>query len=150
MKLAHDIIILVADGTRMLLLKNHGNPLNPDLRVIGHRQFENPPNRDLLADAPGISVSRAFPGHDTIARGDPHQANEDAFLMEAAEALAGVVEASAGLVVVAPPRALGVLRQHYGDHVRARLLAEIDKDLVRHPVDDIARLLCAYPDTAEA
>lgn len=144
MKLPHNVIILLADGARMLLLKNCGTQLEPDLRVIGHRQFENPPNRDLFADAPGVGFSPAYPGHDTMARGNPHQANEDAFLASCAEALAEGAEDSSGLVVAAPPRALGVLRRHYDERVRVRLIAEIDKDLVKHSLDDIARLLSGY------
>lgn len=146
MILPHNIVILVSDGTRMLLLQNQGNPADPDLRVVDHRQIENPPNRELLSDAPGVGTSAGYPGRDTMARGDPHQENEDAFLVEIAGSLAEATEGSAGLVVVAPPRALGVLRRHYDDKTRARLVAEIDKDLTRHPVEDIARLLGAEED----
>jgi protein required for attachment to host cells len=41
------------------------------------------------------------------------------------------------LILVAPPRALGVLRQTYSHNLRAAVRAEIDKDLVRLPVHEI-------------
>ncbi len=45
------------------------------------------------------------------------------------------------LVIVAPPRALGVLRQAYPHTLRAAVQAEIDKDLVRLPVHEIEKHL---------
>jgi len=45
------------------------------------------------------------------------------------------------LVIVAPPRALGVLRQAYSHILRAAVHAEIDKDLVRFPVHKIEKHL---------
>jgi len=44
---------------------------------------------------------------------------------------------------VAPPRALGVLRQAYSPNLRNALRAEIDKDFVRMPVHEIERHLAA-------
>ena len=41
------------------------------------------------------------------------------------------------LILVAPPRALGVLRRIYSHNLRAAVRAEIDKDLVRLPVHEI-------------
>ena len=45
------------------------------------------------------------------------------------------------LIVVAPPRALGVLRQAYSHNLRAALRAEIDKDFVKLPVHEIEKHL---------
>lgn len=144
MRLPHDIVILVADGSRMLLLKNDGDPVCPDLRVIGHRQMENPSNRELLSDAPGLGFSSGYPGRDTFSKSDPHQANEARFLAGAAEALAQAAVGAKGLIIVAPPDALGELRRHYDARIRNVLVAEITRDFVKHPVDEIASLLSAH------
>jgi protein required for attachment to host cells len=142
MKLAHDTIILVVDGARMLLLRNHGDTVYPDLRVVEHRQIEIPQNRDLLSDAPGLDMTRGHPGRSTLNEGDPHQAFEDQFVAAAADALAGLAgDGASDIVVVAPPRALGVLRRHYAASVKPRIMRELDKDLTGHPVDAITRLL---------
>ena len=45
------------------------------------------------------------------------------------------------LIVVAPPRALGVLRQAYTASVRGAVRDEIDKDLVKVPVYEIEKRL---------
>ena len=47
------------------------------------------------------------------------------------------------LVLVAPPRALGVLRQAYSSGLRAAPKAEIDKDFVKMPVHEIEKKLAA-------
>ncbi|MDE8650192.1 host attachment family protein [Novosphingobium album (ex Liu et al. 2023)] len=151
MKLVHDMIVLVVDGSRMLLLRNQGDEVYPDLRVIEHRQFENLPNRDLLSDAPGVDFSAGYPGRSTFEESDPHQANEDLFIAAAADTLASVAaNGQDRLIVAAPPRALGELRRHYTQDVRARLVAEIDKDFTRHTVDEIARLLSVHGEPAGA
>ena len=45
------------------------------------------------------------------------------------------------LILIAPPRALGVLRQTYSHSLRAVLRAEIDKDFVKLPVHEIEKHL---------
>jgi protein required for attachment to host cells len=45
------------------------------------------------------------------------------------------------LVIVAPPRALGVMRNAYSQNLRAALRAEIDKDLVKLPLHKIEEQL---------
>jgi protein required for attachment to host cells len=45
------------------------------------------------------------------------------------------------LVVVAPPRALGVIRQAYSANLRNAIHAEVDKDLVKLPVHEIEKHL---------
>lgn len=149
MQLAHETIILVADGTRMLLLCNKGNLRQPDLKVIEHRQFDNPQDRDLSSDAPGLGFSRGHPGRSTLDEADLHQANEDRFLAASAAALALAAANGRGdIVVAAPPRALGELRRHYAPVVQQRLVAEIDSDFTKHPIDEITRLLSAHGERA--
>jgi protein required for attachment to host cells len=47
------------------------------------------------------------------------------------------------LIVVAPARAIGVLRREYSPRVRQALKAEVEKDYVKMPVDEILRHLVA-------
>jgi protein required for attachment to host cells len=46
-------------------------------------------------------------------------------------------------LVVAPPRAIGVLRRAFTTHVRQAIRAEVEKDFVKMPVDEIERHLAA-------
>ncbi len=146
MKIAAGTIVLVADGAKMLLLRNDGDAVYPQLDVIGHRTIDNPPNREQMSDAPGLSFSSVGTGRSAYQEGDPHQEREDRFAVEAATALAKAVGESDGdVIVVAPPDTLGVLRRHYDGVTEARLITEIDKDLTDHPVPEITRLLMAQP-----
>ncbi|MEY4239883.1 MAG: hypothetical protein RL339_2484 [Pseudomonadota bacterium] len=147
MKLKRDALVLVVDGSRMLLLRNNGSVAEPDLAVVEHRQFESEPNRTLFADAPGLSAAKLHPGRSTHDQGDPHREREIEFCRSAAALLDKVLlEGEGDVIVVAPPQALGELRRHYSKEVSVRLTGEVAKDLVKHPVGDITRLLLAYED----
>lgn len=142
MKLTAGMIVLVTDGAKMLLLKNEGDAINPELAVISQRAIDNPPNRDQRSDAPGVAFSSMGHRRSTYEEADPHQRAEDDFTAGSAAALAQVVQENDGkVVVVAPPATLSVLRRHYDRATQERLVAEIDKDLTRHPVRDITRLI---------
>lgn len=119
MKIENGTIVLVADGSRKLLLRNDGNAAYPVLRVL-------PPS------APAD-------------RGTPGRQREDGFAAEAARDLADVADELPGdVVVVAPPDTLGRLRLHYAPAVKSRVIAEIGSHPTRHTVDDIARHLAVY------
>ena len=77
MKIAKGTIILVVDGSHMLLMVNQGDADRPELQVIEHRGIANPPDRDLAADAPGIVHESAGPGQSTYEETGLHQKNED-------------------------------------------------------------------------
>jgi protein required for attachment to host cells len=47
------------------------------------------------------------------------------------------------LIVVAPPRALADLRKAFHPDLKKRIIAEIDKDLTKHPVDQIEKHLAS-------
>jgi protein required for attachment to host cells len=74
---------------------------------------------------------------------DWHTQEEDRFLRKFADRLDAAVNAgqAKSLIMVAPPRALGVLRQAYSHNLRAAIRAEIDKDFVRLPVHEIEKHL---------
>ena len=144
MILAGGTLVLVADGAKLLLLRNEGDANRPELKVLVHRTIDNPPNREQISDAPGVTFSSGGPGHSTHDQGDPHQAREDDFAQEAAAVLA--THHDGRILVIAPPRFLGAMRPHYSAAVEKRLLAEVDKDLTKHPVEHIADLIIAMDD----
>lgn len=142
MRLTHGIRILLVDGSRMRLLENTGDESRPHLETLLQRHADVPANRALHAGPPGLTLSRGHPGRSSLDEGDPHQQHEDRFVRESLE----MVEAAGtppdkGLVVVAPPRALAVLRDHYAADTRSILLAEIAKDLGKHTAEDVARIV---------
>ncbi|MCL6251233.1 host attachment family protein [Altererythrobacter sp. KTW20L] len=142
MKLPHDTIILVVDGARMLLLRNVADAVLPDLQVIEHRQNESLPSRELSSDAPGTTFSSGSPARSSYDEGDPHVSEEIRFVASVAKALDSLTQAEAGdIIIAAAPRALGILRSEYSDRVRAKVIAEVDKDFTHLPVPQIAQRL---------
>src|ERR1043166_8931586 len=74
---------------------------------------------------------------------DWHDRGERAFLDKLVADLGAAVTAGApkGITVVAPPRALGMLRQSYSSAIRDVIKAELAHDYVKLPVDEIERRL---------
>lgn len=143
MHLPHQACVLVADGRKLLFLRNEGDADYPNLVVERVREQDNPPDREQSSDAPGRSFSSVGPGRSAYQETDFHMLEEQRFAADAAallnrRALAGDYDS---LIVVAPPRTLGELRRHYHKEVSARLAGEIDKDLTGHPIAEIEKAL---------
>ncbi|RIA46576.1 protein required for attachment to host cells [Hephaestia caeni] len=143
MLLPHDAFVMVADGRKMLFFRNQGDAARPDLVVEHAREHVNPPDREQSSDAPGSAFSSNGSGRSSHQETDFHQLEEERFAAETAAMLRQRAFANdyEKLVVIAPPRTLGALRKHYHKEVADRLIAEIDKNLTGHPVDQIEKAL---------
>ncbi len=142
MNIRHNALILVADGQKYLLLHNHGDFRAPALKVEGGAERKGAPTRELGTDKPGRSFASMGSGRSAMGQTDLAQQAEDRFAAEAAAALAARANGSeSDIIVVAPPRTLAELRRHYTPAVKARLAAELDKDLTGHSIEDIAAIL---------
>jgi protein required for attachment to host cells len=135
--------ILVCDGKKAMILENAGDQKFPDLRVKAVREHRNPPTRDLGTDVPArvfASVGRARSATEMT---DWHDQAERAFLCELIDELqsAAMDGKFKGLVVVAPPRALGVIRDAYPQSLRGFVRAEVGHDYTHLPVDEVERRL---------
>jgi protein required for attachment to host cells len=106
-------------------------------------EHENPSTAEQGADKPGRSHSSVGPGRSAVGQTDWHDQAEAEFL----KGLAGKVHHALlsgtpkEIVIVAPPRALGMLREHYTPAIKQALQNEIDKDLVKMPADQIEKHL---------
>lgn len=143
MNIHHNALVLVADGKKFLMLRNVGDFREPVLRFEGGGQQENPATRDQGTDQPGRAFGSSGTMRSAIEQTDFHQLEKDQFAAQAAELL-GKLERSGDfeeLIVVAPPHTLADLRKHFSKAVSSRIVAEIDKDLTKHPVNEIAAIL---------
>jgi protein required for attachment to host cells len=145
MQVPHKAFVVVADGRKMLFLRNEGDADYPNLQVERKREQDNPSNGEQTTDAPGRSFSSVGAGRSAYEETDFHQLEEDRFAAETA----GLLKKRAlendfeSLIIVAPPRTLGELRKNYHKEVAQRLTGEIDKDLTRHTLADIEKALIA-------
>ena len=143
MPLPHDALVLVADGRKMLFFRNEGDEEQIDLRTEAHDQREDPKDSEIKTDAPGGIHQSAGYGRSTYEEADFHQQEEDRWIKDAADelkerALRNDYEA---LAIVAPPKALGVLRKCLHKEVEKRLICTVNKEMSGRPVPDIEALL---------
>ena len=146
MKVEHGTLVMVADGAKWLLLRNEGDATYPVLETLRTERQDNPAARAQGEDAPGRSFASTGTRRSSYDETDRHQQAEDSFAKHAAEVLeqAAAGHPEAGIIVIAAPRSLGVMRKAYGRATTARLVAEIDKDLADHTTDDVIAALAAH------
>src|SRR5262249_7370038 len=131
--------VIVCDGKKALVLENAGDEKFLNLKTREVHEHPDPKTHELGTDAPGRAFSSVGTERSSMEQTDWHAQEEDRFLRRLAERLNAAVNAgqTKSLILVAPPRALGVLRQTYSHNLRAAVRAEIDKDLVKLPVHEI-------------
>jgi protein required for attachment to host cells len=135
--------VVVCDGAKALILENAGDAKFPNLRKI--EVFEHKPlaTHELGSDAPGRSHSSLGHGRSSVEQTDWHDQAERTFLAQLVKHLDAAIGAgkTKSLIMVAPPRALGVIRQAYSPALQAAVRAEVDKDFVKLPVYQIEKHL---------
>jgi protein required for attachment to host cells len=144
-RIHHGDWVVVCDGAKALMLQNIGDGGQLNLKTREVYQQDDPKSSEIGTDAPGRAMSSVGAGRSAMEETDWHEQGEREFLVK----LAGRLDAAAAkgdiaaLVLVAPPRALGVLRETYSAPLRKALKAEIEKDYVNLPIDQIERHLAA-------
>lgn len=132
MKVPHKAHVALIDGTRFVLMRNMGQPFEPQLEFVSDLDLEL------------TNFSAAVRNQDTASpRGDGAQLDDLAHGAAAAEwlnarALDGQIES---LVVVAEPKVLGELRRHVHPALAAKIAGELAKNLVGRPGPDIEKAL---------
>jgi protein required for attachment to host cells len=137
--------VVVCDGAKALVLENAGDAVFPNLRTRQVYEHKAAKTHEQGSDAPGRSVNSVGAMRSAMEQTDWHAQDEQQFLTDLARRLDAAVTAgnAKALIMVAPPRALGLIRQAYSPRLREAVRAEIDKDLVRMPVHEIEKHLAA-------
>ena len=137
--------VVVCDGAKALILENAGDGMHPNLKTREVHEQESAKTHEQGTDAPGRSINSVGNKRSAMEQTDWHAQDEQRFLADLAKRLDAAVTAgeTKSIIIVAPPRALGVLRQAYSSGLRGALKAEIDKDLVKMPVHEIEKKLAA-------
>ena len=143
MPLPHNALVLVADGRKMLFFRNRGDENQIDLRTESHDARQDRKDRYFKTDAPGTEKQSFGFGRSTYEETDFHQLEENRWIKDAADelkarVLRGDFEA---LAIVAPPKALGVLKKCLHKEVQKRIVCAVNKEMSGRPVPDIEALL---------
>jgi protein required for attachment to host cells len=143
MPLPNQALVFVTDGRKMLFLRNHGDENQLDLRTEAHDQREDRKDREIRSDGPGTQKQSFGFGRPAMEETDFHQQDEDRWVKDAADKLKqrALRNDYDALVIVAPPRALGVLRKELHKEVERRVVATFNKEMTDRPIPDIEDLL---------
>ena len=143
LSLAEGAWIVVCDGAKALILENIGDAKFPNLKTLSVRQHEDSATSQQGADRPGRVHASAGTAQSSVEQTDWHDRAEEKFLTDLVADLAAHAEHGKipALFVVAPPRALGMMRPHYTHVLKGVLKNEIAHDYVKKPVHEIEKLL---------
>ncbi|QUL37546.1 host attachment protein [Erythrobacter sp. JK5] len=134
MRLPKNSHVAVVDGKTFLLFRNEGPPLEPRLRK------ENSPQLDVTNFSAGVKHQ-----DDIGQRHGRTDLKELGHAAAAAEWLNAKAIANDlhDVLVIADPKTLGEMRQHYHSELKSRLVGELDKTLTGQTSDEIERIIAA-------
>lgn len=140
--------VLVAENSRARLFEmDSPRGALRELEALAHPEGRQKTGA-FDSDRPGRAFDSRGEGRHAMVRSvDPRQQGAMDFARRIAERLeqgrtAGAFE---GLVLVAPPSFLGMLRKCFGEPLRKKVVREINKDLVSLGDEEIARHVRALP-----
>lgn len=142
-RLAPEIWVVVCDGRRAVIMRNRGDAYAPNLQVLESLEHDGARTSELGSDRPGRVHESGSTARSSVEQTDFHDLAEAAFLRGLAEKLDAAARRGEmpGLILAAPPRALGMLRPVLSGQVQALLREEIAHDYVKMPVQEIERHL---------
>jgi protein required for attachment to host cells len=142
-RIPHNAFIFVGDGRKALFLRNEGDAQFLNLKTEQVFTDHNPATHEQGSDRPGRAFSSMGPGRSSVTQTDWHKLEEHRFAVDVAAALERILRERKveHLVVVAPPRTLADLRKAFRPEVKKKIIAEIDKDLTKHPIDQSEKQL---------
>ena len=137
--------VVVCDGRKALILENIGDAQYPNLHTREVREHTEPRTSEQGTDRPGKTHSSVGTARSAMEQTDWHDQSERAFLTALADRLhvALTKGETQALIMVASPRALGMIREAYSPDVRKAIRAELGKDLVKAPIHQIEKQLLA-------
>ena len=134
MKLPQNSHVAVVDGETFLLFRNDGQLFEPKLRK------EESPALDVTNFSAGVKHQ-----DDIGQRHGRTDLEELGHAAAAAEWLSAKAVSNdlKDVLVIADPKSLGEMRQHYHSELQKRVVGEIDKTLTGQPVEKIEKAIVA-------
>lgn len=129
--------IVVADGARARIFLQEGKALNP--APVHEAAVALAPSHEIGTDRPGKGHVSAGRRHGMQPKSDPHLVEKERFAQTLAAHVDRAAEAGSfdRLVLVAPAKTLGVLRERLGKAASGMVSEEIAKDLTHVAPHDL-------------
>jgi protein required for attachment to host cells len=143
MKIVKGAWVLVCDGGKARILENTGSAIAVKLDTREVLARANPPTHEQGTDQPGRLHQPFSTARSAVEQTDWHDRAEREFLESLARRLDAAIAAgeTSNVIIVAAPRALGMLRTAYSPAIRQALRGELDKDWVEVPNRKIEKQL---------
>jgi protein required for attachment to host cells len=152
MPIPNNALVLVIDGRKQLFFRNQGDENQIDLRTEAHDERDDADyNREIKTDAQGTASTSSGMGRPSMEETDFKQQEEDNWVKEAAENLRmrALKNDFQHLCIIAPPKALGVLRKALHKEVEKRVVCSINKEMSGRPIPDIEALIVSETKASE-
>lgn len=136
--------IVIADGSRAKIVARREDGKGFDILSESASDEAHTPSRDIWSDRPGQTQESGYSGHHSIEpRRDPHEERKAAFARDLAVQLnqAGGEKRFDNLILFAPPRCLGELREALDEATQRKIKASAPKDLTKLPLGELPRHL---------
>ncbi len=143
MKLGTGTLLVLADGQKAAFFRNQGYNGQIRLKQLQSFSFENLPSHELGWDRPGRAFARYGSSRSAFEIVDAHEVEEARFLHDIAEAIESELLAGAynSLVLMAPPKALGLLQEVLRPEIRKKVDLAVPKDYTNTPISDLEEIL---------
>lgn len=139
--------VVIADHQHIRVLR-HDRENRKLLPVEGWSEETHlKPNRALVTERPGRSFASAGTSRSAIEpKSEPRRMEAFRFLADFSERLCRAADAKSfdRIILVAPPRALGEMRELLPASVKEKVVGEVNEDLVKHPLDAVMTRLADH------
>lgn len=137
--------VVVCDGAKALFLQNAGDSRALKLKVMETLTQPDQPSREQGTARPGRVYQSVGGARSSMEETDWHEQAETGFLKDVAERLGRMARSGEieNVVLVAPPKALGILRAQLSEEAAGIVRGEVARDYVKMPVPDIEKHLAA-------
>ena len=134
MKLPQNSHVAVIDGENFLLFRNEGQLFEPSLRK------EDSPDLDVTNFSAGVRHQDDI--GQRLGRTDLEELGHAAAAAEwlSAKAISNDLH---DVLIIADPKSLGEMRNHYHSELEKRVVGEIDKTMTNQPIEKIEQAIVA-------
>jgi protein required for attachment to host cells len=135
--------VVVCNLSKALTFRNDGDAELINLKLLESLVHPDPPARDLGSDRPGRVHQSQGSARSSVEENDLHLEGETAFLADLSSRLDAAVRDRLidKIVLVAPPKALGILRGQLLPATRDAIIVEVAKDFAHMTTTDIEKHL---------
>lgn len=131
--------IALCDGARSLILNNVGDERFFHFRLVDTVESFRQKNSEMGRDRPARVHESIGAGRSAIETIDKHEQHEQEFIRSFAQKLSAAVDGklTTKIVLIAPPKTLGYLRNILPANLTRAISLELEKDLLKMPIPDL-------------